>query len=124
MKKGLVFTTDEKMCVKEFGEPLYKTVGEAVGGHIEIVHPKGLEEPYCMVVNEEGLLMDLPLNAIGSVWYRTWEHGHPIVGDIVVMKEGFENGDRDLLGLTDEEILEIMSIASEISDGRIEEVNM
>lgn len=59
--KGLVITAENKMQVREFGEPAYETIGKAVGGWIEVVHPKGLPGPFCMVVNEEGLLRGLPL---------------------------------------------------------------
>ena len=38
--KGLVITTEDKMQVREFGEPAYETIGKAVGGWIEVVHPK------------------------------------------------------------------------------------
>lgn len=120
--KGVVFTTDEKMYVKEFGEPLYQTLSEVVGGWIEVVHARGLKSPYCFIVNEEGLLKKLPFNTIGSVWYQTSKHGWPIVGNIVVMKDGFVDGEPDVVGLTDEEIAEIKAIATRISDGAIEEV--
>lgn len=40
-----------------------------------------------MIVNEEGLLKDLPLNRAGSLLYGTQFHGSPIVGDIVIMAE-------------------------------------
>lgn len=121
--KGVVFTTDEKMYVKDFGEPLYQTLGKEVDGWIEVVHARGLPAPFCFVVNEEGLLKKLPMNTIGSVWYQTRAHGWPIVGNIVVMKDGFTNGEPDIVGLTDEEVQKIMEIARNISDGAIEEVN-
>lgn len=93
--KGVVFTTDGKMFVKEFTRPLYKSVSDVVEGWIEVVHPRGLEDPFCFICNEEGLLRDLPLNAMGSLWYGTLQHGQPIVGNIVVMKEGItEEGPR------------------------------
>lgn len=60
--KGIVITTDNKVEVQTFGEPLYQTIGKAVGGYIEVVHPKGLPEPFIMIVNEEGLLQQLPPN--------------------------------------------------------------
>ena len=44
--KGLVITTENKMQVREFGEPAYETIGKAVGGWIEVVHPKGLPDPF------------------------------------------------------------------------------
>ena len=56
--KGLVITTENKMQVREFGEPAYETIGKAVGGWIEVVHPKGLPGPFCMVVNEEMCIRD------------------------------------------------------------------
>lgn len=117
--KGVVFTTDEKMFVKEFTQPLYKSVGDVVGGWIEVVHPRGLEWPYCFICNEEGFLRDLPLNPIGCVWYRTAEHGNPIVGNIVVMKEGITEEGPDIIGLMPEEIEKIKAMALEISNGLI-----
>ena len=87
--KGLVITTENKMQVREFGEPAYETIGKAVGGWIEVVHPKGLPDPFCMVVNEEGLLHGLPINLFGCILYDTVRHGNPIVGNIVILKEGF-----------------------------------
>lgn len=120
--KGVVFTPDEKMCVQDFGSPLYESVGKAVGGWIEIVHPRRLPSPYCMIVNEEGLLLDLPVNPLGCVLCQTMTHGFPIVGNIVVMKEGYVDGELDIVGLTEEEIAEIKEMAMTISDGSIEEV--
>lgn len=117
--KGIVFTHDEKMFVKEFTQPLYKSVGEVVGGYIEVVHPIGLKDPLCFICNEEGLLEGLPLNPIGCVWYGTARHGHPIVGNIVVMKEGITDDGPDIIGLTDEEIAQIKTRAAEVSDGLI-----
>ncbi len=115
--KGIVVTTDNSIFVQEFGEPLYKTVGEVVGGYIEVVHPMGLPVPYCMIVNEEGLLMGLPENALGCALYYTWRHGNPIVGNIVVMKEEFRNGDRDITGLSDEEAGVFLQMWSELMKG-------
>lgn len=102
--KGIVIKTDGNMSVKEFGEPLYQTAGAAVGGYIEIVHPVGLPAPYLMIVNEEGLLQELALNGIGSVLYGTPVHGQPIVGNVVIMKDGFVNGEPDAVGVEIEEI--------------------
>ena len=114
--KGIVITTDLEISVREFTEPPYKSIGEAVGGYIEVVHPMGLKEPFCMVVNEEGLLKKLPLNTIGSFWYGTQFHGHPIAGDIVLLKEGLVGCEIDFIGLDDAEIesitAEIVSIHS------------
>ena len=37
--KGIVISTENQLTVRDFGAPLYKTIGEAVDGWIEIVHP-------------------------------------------------------------------------------------
>ena len=72
-----------------------------VEGLIEIVP---LTENVIMVVNEEGLIKGLPANLTGCLLYGTPTHGSPIVGNIVIMKEGWTDEGMDLLGLTDEEI--------------------
>lgn len=105
--KGVVVTTNHEVRVEDFSDPLYKTVGSAVGGYIEHVHPMRLARPLCMIVNEEGRLLDLPLNHIGSFFYGTDQHGEPIVGNIVVMKDGYRNGEPDIVGLDDSEVEQV-----------------
>ena len=89
--------------VKDFAPPLYQSLGEAVGGTIELVRPHGLARPFVMIVNDEGLLLDLPLNRLGSILYETHNHGSPIVGNIVIMKEGMTSNGPDIIGLDLEE---------------------
>ena len=118
--KGLVISTENTMKVLEFGEPAYKTIGKAVDGWIEVVHPKGLPAPYCMVVNEEGLLRGLPLNLLGSILYETIRHGNPIVGNIVPLKEGFSTpGERDFIGLDEDDIKFLGTMAISVSGGGV-----
>lgn len=108
--KGVVVTTNHEVRVEDFSDPLYKTVGSAVGGYIEHVHPMRLARPFCMIVNEEGRLLDLPLNHIGSFFYGTDQHGEPIVGNIVVMKDGYRGGEPDIVGLNDVEAEQIKDV--------------
>jgi hypothetical protein len=108
--KGIVITTDDEISIRDFDRPLHRTVGEAVGGYIEIVKPVGLKPPFVMVVNDEGLLLDLEVNALGCVLYGTLAHGHPIVGDIVIMKLGIVNGEPDLVGLEDQQAVELQGL--------------
>lgn len=118
--KGLVINTENKMQVREFDEPAYESIGKAAGGWIEVVHPKGLPDPFCMVVNEEGLLQNLPWNLFGSFLYGTIYHGNPIVGDIVLLKEGYTDaGERDLIGLDEEDIKFLGAMAISESGGDI-----
>lgn len=100
--KGIIITTGSKVSVKDFGEPLYQTVGKAVGGYIEAVHPRELEHPLVMLINEEGLLRNLPFNAPASALYGTLPHGQMIVGDVVIMQEGFVDGEPDIVGLDED----------------------
>jgi hypothetical protein len=108
--KGIVVTTDLEIRIEEFSDPLYKTVGSAVGGYIEHVKPARLRHPYCMIVNEEGRLLDLPLNYVGSYFYGTDQHGEPIVGNIVIMKDGYRGGEPDIVGLSDVEAEQIKDV--------------
>ena len=118
--KGIVITTKYEMRVQEFSEPAYMSIGEAVGGWIEVVRPVRLGRPYCMVVNEEGLLRNLPMNVLGSFLYGTDKHGSPIVGDIVLLREGINSdGEYDLLGLTEQDIEYLCNMVSTVSDGEI-----
>lgn len=108
--KGIVVTTDLEIRIEEFSDPLYKTVGSAVGGYIEHVKPARLRHPYCMIVNEERRLLDLPLNYVGSYFYGTDQHGEPIVGNIVIMKDGYRGGEPDIVGLNDVEAEQIKDV--------------
>jgi len=83
---------------------LLEGLQEIVGGWVEIVHPLSLDEPYCMIVNEDGLLRGLEVNPIASLLYGTLEHGYPIVGDVAIMKDGYRCGEPDIVGLNKNEI--------------------
>lgn len=101
--KGLIVTTGNEMRLVDYDPPNYDIIREAVGGWYEHVLPRRLPQPYCMMVNEEGLLHNLPINTLGSYLYQTYVHGSPIVGNIIILKEGYYQGERDVVGLTEEE---------------------
>lgn len=122
-ERGVVITTDEKMYIREFADPLYKTVGDVVGGWIEIVHPKRLPDPLCMIVDEEGLLKNKCQSLLGSYLYGTDLHYTPIAGDIVIMANGFRNGEPDIVGLADDQIAYVKSAVLSFAGGRIKEVS-
>lgn len=112
--KGIVITPEGEAFVKDFAEPLYKTVGAVVGGLIQVVNPKGLPKPFCMVVNEEGRLKKLPFHPIASYWYGTQSHGQPIVGTVVLLKEALnDEQEPDLFGLDSSDIRVLMSVIKE-----------
>lgn len=117
--KGIVITPENLMHVEDFSAPLYKSVRKAVGGWIEIVHPKGLPSPYCMVINEEGACLNLTLNLTGSMLYETAKHGCPIVGTIVLLKDGIVDGEPDIVGLDAEDIIVLAAMLSAMSGGGV-----
>lgn len=102
--KGIIVTAGNEVTVKDFGAPLFMTLGEAVDGSIELVYPRGLAAPFCMVVNEEGLLRGFGINRVGSYFYETHKHGSPIVGDVVFMKTDMTEESPDIVGLNEEDI--------------------
>lgn len=85
--EGIKITTDNtiekiELPFRNVLPELQKHVG---GGFVERVKPAGLRATdYVMLVNDNGISMGLPDNATGSGLYR-----HRIVGDIVIMKEGW-----------------------------------
>lgn len=71
---------------------------------VEHVLPRRLQEPYCMLIDEEGILKDLPVNLVGSYFYEFDKHGCPIVGDIYIAKDGYFGGEPDIVGLDENDI--------------------
>ena len=112
--KAIKITTDDAISVVDIQEPTLKGMQEQVGGNIEVVRPWALtylnvpgKENLTMIVNEEGRCIGLPDNDIGSMLYNIndldddWE---PIVGDILIMAEGFVDGEPDIVGLDEKQV--------------------
>lgn len=71
----------------EISKPTLEDLQKAVGGYIEAVT---LPNGKVMVVNEEGLLNDLPINLVGCGLFPS---ATPIVGDIVICTVAEMNGE-------------------------------
>lgn len=72
-------------------------------GHVELVRTQKLLDYFktkvVMIVDEEGLVKNLPVNPMGCYFYDTNKHGNPIVGDVILgLLVGF---DMDVIGLGD-----------------------
>ena len=94
-------------------ETMLSVLQDAVDGFIEIVRPFGRGGGHLlMVVNDEGILRDLHPNPIGAMLY-----GDLIAGTIVLMKEGYRNGEPDLIGFTPEECDAVMKIIGGANNG-------
>jgi hypothetical protein len=64
--------------VEDYDVSSLEKLQKAVGGYIQIVT---IDNQTCLVVNEEGLLMELPVNN----WASSYS-GQLIVGDVILMK--------------------------------------
>lgn len=88
--------------VVEVTEPDFLTAAQAlVGGYVEPVAPLGLTITQTrLLVDEEGLLKDLPINALASYLYGFHWHGQPIHGPAVACRQTLTNdGEPDLAWL-------------------------
>lgn len=104
-EKVIVITTENKISIRDIevnDGSMLQGLWDAVGGFIEIVRPVGLEYPLVLLCDEEGLLKGKEINIVGSVLYGMHEHGNPIVGDIVVLQEGFRDGEPDIIGIPED----------------------
>ena len=89
--KTVKVTTDNIVSVIDIDFDNYREIQKAIGGHFETVHTLQMEKYFgdpsiIMLVDEEGLLKSLPMNSFGSLMYGLLEHGHPIVGDLILAK--------------------------------------
>lgn len=110
--KGIIITAQDVVRlvdIPENGKPLYKTIRAAVGGFMENTYPRRLPKGYVMIVNEEGKLLGLPINNIGSYLYESDKHGDVIVGDVIILKLGTYKGETDVVGIPDEEAATTMN---------------
>ena len=104
--KGIVISTANTIQTTEIpenGHRLYDLVRDAVGGYMENVYPMRLDRNLIMVVNEEGLLMGLPINPVASYLYGMDIHGQPIVGNVIILKKGYFEDEPDIVGIPDDE---------------------
>ena len=78
---------------------------------IDIVHAVNLPDPYCMVVDDEALLVDKPtVNLVASYLYGTVEHGQPICGDVILMKDDITGDGIDTVGLEGVDMVELLNL--------------
>lgn len=101
-------TPDDRLSIIDIDLNNYKDIQKAVGGHFETVKTERLfnyrNSPLLLLVDEEGLLKDLPLNPPGCYFYGSDRHGHPIVGPILfAVPDGeYLRAPEDVRGLADQ----------------------
>ena len=92
--KYIEITTNDDVNIIE-GHDVWKDIKKRLDGYIQIVRPSKMRLPYVMLVDEEGLIKDLELNAIGSRFYLG-----VIVGNVYIVKIDED----DIVGLSDDEV--------------------
>lgn len=113
MKTLLLETTGVAMEVElKPRKYLYQSMADAIGAElVEIVQPKFLDDKYCIVCDESGLLKPDPQINIAASWlYGYQEHDCPIVGNIIIMKNVFTDDGIDTIGLDDADIVELKAM--------------
>lgn len=100
--KTIKITAHNKISIidVDFGD--YKAMQKAVGGYVEAVAAEQMydffKRPVIMFVDEEGLMKELEINIIGTVFNGMV----PIVGDIVLAQPAGEYGE-DMEGIGEPE---------------------
>ena len=72
-----------------------------------------------MMVNENGRLLGMPLNPLGSYLYGTLIHGTFIAGDIMILKLGCYAGEPDVVGMSDEEAQHLGGSFVQMTSGKV-----
>lgn len=92
--KLIEITTNDEINLIE-SRDVCEDAKKRLNGYIQIVRPSKMKIPYVMLVDDEGLIKDLELNAIGSVFYLG-----AIVGNVYIVKIDQD----DVIGLSDDEV--------------------
>lgn len=121
MKAILSLTSGGNFLVDVPEDRDWKWYANTIGSdYIEIVHPEKLPRGYAMIVDEEGLLNEKPVNIFGSWLYGTAKHGQPIVGDLLIMKESYGADGIDHVGMTDDDIMSLIDRLNALNGSSIE----
>ena len=106
--------TDNILEIKSCDEGVEDFIENNIDYFFEIVRNTLLGYPYVLLVDDEGLLKEnCKLNLIGTLLYQ-----NPIVGDVYIMKEGYVNGESDLIPLVKDECIMIHSYCHRLSDNK------
>ena len=87
-QKTVKVTTDNKISLIDVDFSNFKSIQQMIGGHLETVRTQPMVDYFkdasvIILVDEEGIIKGLPVNALGCALYGTPQHGNPIVGDLI-----------------------------------------
>ena len=102
---------DVMEAAEKYSDALLKQMQNEVKGYIECVYAPRLGINYMMIVNDEGMLIDLPVNAVASYLYGADEHGGYIFGNALIAKNDWvDDGELDVVAVPDEEVDELLGM--------------
>ena len=118
--KMIKITTDNQISIHDFPEGTFSEQNKVLREHIgfkcelyEHVMPKRLYEELgaprtrgncvSMLIDEDGYYHELEKNLVGSWLYETEKHGHPILGNILIVGERWEKNGISFCGLSAEQ---------------------
>ena len=126
MAKAIKLYTDGHIAVvdvpadKSLLDWFYEQIGCSC---IENVYPRGLKDPYMLVMDEEALLKDSPvINYMASWLYETHKHGHPICGTVLVMQRVMTSEGPDIGEIPEKEASELAVVLALQTPGAVIEV--
>lgn len=106
MKTILIRTDNTAQFVETTGLPAYEEFQRITGqGWAEYVYVTVKGQSLVVVCDDEGVLKDLPYNALPSHLYGVQRHGCPIVGDVILMKPVVTSSGPDFAFFCNEEIV-------------------
>ena len=102
MLTGWKLEVDGSSHEVQMSDPTWIALGKEVGGFFEIVRLKNIYSGSDMVVcvNDCGAIDNLPINQMASMICA-----QPIFGPAVLLREGFVDGEPDLISLDDEDLM-------------------
>ena len=101
--------------VRTFATNYFDFCTKQIGCEIpEHVYPMRLPRPYAMIIDESGLLKDLPINGIGSVLYGTDQHGSPICGPALILKDVMTLDGPSTVSLDESDIPKVMAVLDNV----------
>ena len=113
--RTLILTPDLKILPRSIDcepEDLNYVLHELLNGFFEIVRPLACPRHIIMLVDDEGILKDLPFNPLAAALY-----GQYIAGNAIIMREGFVNGEPDIVGLQTPDIAHMVPRLNAIRKG-------
>lgn len=109
MEKVISIRTDNTVEIHQVESIEYETLSTAVNGMIELV---SISEDIDMWLNEEGKFIGLEPNVIATIlFYRAFSRFDLVMGDVIIT--GGSDDEGKTIGLSDESIIDIMTMLQE-----------